>query len=148
MNKQLNLCPGKSVGAIIKNNEDKFLCLYRLKYPKGLAFLAGHINSGESPKMAVKREVKEEAGINILRLSCLFIEVFLNPCGRGDYDGHEWYVYKVLEWEGEVENMEESKHSFVKFLSWEEIQEYIKKGEYDPAWFNFVLPALALTCNL
>ena len=62
----MNLCPRKSVGAVIRDERGRYLCLYRLGFPKGLAFIAGHLDWTdedetilESPEIAVVREVQE-----------------------------------------------------------------------------------------
>lgn len=152
MNEQLNLCPGKSVGAIIKytrgdRDDSRYLCLYRKNFPTGLAFIAGHIDKHDAnPEAALQREAREESGLTILEKRLVLHRVFPNPCFRGgeEYDGHEWFVYLVTRWRGLPAVMEPDKHDFVKFLRWKEMVEYIKKGDYDPAWFNYILPALAL----
>lgn len=140
----MKLCPGKSVGAIIKDDKGHFLCLYRLKKLIGLAFPAGHIDDNESEEVALWREVFEETGLVVSKMKLILHQAFPNPCSRGDYDGHEWFVYLVEQWEGAPRRKEEDKHAFVRFLSWKEIEGYIKRKDYDPAWFNYILPALAL----
>lgn len=141
----MNLCPGKSVGAIIKNAAGQYLCLYRLKRPIGLAFIAGHIDpEDKSPEAALVREVEEEAGLKVINFKLIENKVLLNPCSRGlkeigrDYDGHEWFFYEVTGYEGEPQLMEPTKHQFVKFLSREEIKPYLSENDCDPAWLYFL----------
>lgn len=59
----------KSAGAIIyimKNNEPHYLLLH---YPsKHWEFAKGHIEKGEKPEQAAIREIKEETGIEDLRI--------------------------------------------------------------------------------
>lgn len=144
------LCPGKSVGAIIKNAKGEYLAQYRLKHPVGLAFVAGHIHEGEKPETAMIREVSEEVGLSVVRYSEILHQIFPNECSRGpkeigrQYDGHEWWVYDVTEWNGEPKIKEPEAHKFVKFMSLEEMLPYIKSGETDPAWFKYILPALKI----
>lgn len=125
-------CPGKSVGAVVRSPDGKYLALYRIKAPKGLAFVAGHIDEGETPEGAIIRELKEEAGITAVKVRELFHGVLSNPCSRG-FDEHEWWVFEALEWTGEHKNMEPAKHEWVKFCAKNEIQE-LMKGDCDPAW--------------
>lgn len=141
----MNLCPGKSVGAIIKNQDGQFLCLYRLKYPVGLAFIAGHVDpEDKTPENALIREVKEEADLTVKKFKLIANKVLLNPCARGlkeigkDYDGHEWFFYEVEEYEGEPKLMEPAKHKFVKFLSKEELKQYLTANDCDPAWLHYL----------
>ncbi len=146
----MNLCPGKSVGAIIKNEKSEYLCLYRLKHPTGLAFIAGHIDSTDkTPKDALIREVMEESGLKVVRCELVLNKVFPNPCARPPgYDGHEWFVYNVSKYEGKPKLMEPTKHRFVEFLSASVIAYYISKGEVDPAWFTYIIPELSLDITL
>jgi len=53
-----------SVGALIKN-KDKYLVINRNLYPPGYAGIAGHVQKNESIIEALKREVKEETGLEI-----------------------------------------------------------------------------------
>lgn len=147
----MSLCPGKSVGAIIKNDKGQYLCLYRLKHPVGLAFVAGHIDpEDEGPSYALVREVKEESGLNVIKCKLVLNRVFPNACNRRPsdnlfYDGHEWFVYNVDWYESEARLIEPAKHQFVKWMSVEEIYNYILRKDYDPAWFEMILPMLALS---
>ena len=142
----MNLCPGKSVGAIIKNAEGKYLCLYRLKHPVGLAFVAGHIDpEDEGPSYALVREVREESDLKMVRCKLILHRVFPNTCKASpNCNGHEWFVYNIDWYEGEAKLMEPDKHKFVKWLSVEEIYDYVLRKDYDPAWFEMILPMIAL----
>jgi len=116
----MNLCPGKSVGAVIRDKDGAILVLYRKKRPLGLALPAGHIDEGETPPDAMQREVYEETGLEVKRYREVLHSTFPNPCSRTDaagksYDGHEWWVYEVVEWSGVPRLMEPDKHEFVGF---------------------------------
>jgi 8-oxo-dGTP pyrophosphatase MutT (NUDIX family) len=128
-------CPGKSVGAVVRSTDGKYLALYRIKAPKGLAFIAGHIDENETPQAAVIRELKEEAGIAATEVREVFHGVLPNPCSRG-FDSHEWWVFEVVRWTGEPVNREPAKHAWVKFCTKSEIQEAMKAmtNACDPAW--------------
>ena len=139
---ELNLCPRQSVGAIIRDRytREKLLCLYRKKHPVGLAGIAGHLDyingNGklEGPFDALKREIREESGLVVTKFSHWHIHKILpNPCSRG-YDGHEWWVTSVTEYTGVAKLMEPDKHEFVKFMTVDEIMEYIFRNDVDPAW--------------
>jgi len=127
--------PCLAVGAIIKNKKGEYLALYRLKRPLGLAFPAGHVEIGEAPLDAFKREVFEETGLRVKR--SIFVLSFTMSlkffCDRGAKK-HRWYVYKVLEYSGKAYTKEKKKHSGVKFMSPKRIRDYIEKGDIDPSW--------------
>ena len=83
-----------SVGAIV-SNKGKILLIDRKQPPFGLAGPAGHIDANESPLQALKREVKEETGLNVLGSELVAKEfVTWNECSYG-VTSHYWYVYKV-----------------------------------------------------
>ena len=50
-----------SVGALIEKG-GKFLLIDRNLHPFGFACVAGHVDEGELPEEALKREAKEESG--------------------------------------------------------------------------------------
>lgn len=141
-------CPGRSVGAIIKNKTGEFLCLYRLKRPVGLALLAGHIDKGETPEQAIKREVLEEADLMVDKANLMWSGSIENECSRKDDDGfyyncHEWWIYYIVEWRGEPKDMEPEKHKFIKFMTLQEMNKYKDQPVFDPAWIH-ILKALRI----
>jgi len=136
------LCPRGSVGAIIKK-DGAYVMLYRKLGSKGLAGIAGHIDPGESPEQALVREVREESGIEVEGYSLVLHETFHNPCKLG-FDAHEWWVYEVTRWQGEPKLQEAEKHTFVRFMSPDEIRPYLQKEDADPAWSKCIFPKLGL----
>nr|WP_026522830.1 NUDIX domain-containing protein [Butyrivibrio sp. VCB2001] len=75
------------------------------KYPGGLVFPGGHIESGESLTESVIREMKEETGLTIRNPI---------PCGFKDWiqeDGTRYIVllYKTCDFEGELKSSEEGR---------------------------------------
>lgn len=152
---ELNLCPRKSVGAIITGScEDKLLCLYRKKHPVGLAGVAGHLDFIDEQKQilehpldALKREVLEESGVIVGAVELLFNGILPNTCSICDgnnYNGHEWYVYTVNARKGLPKLMEPDKHAFLKFMSINEIMKYVFCNDVDPAWL-YIWTYLGLT---
>ena len=134
----------RSVGAIVKNRRGEYLVEYRKEKPKGLAFPAGHIEVGESPDNAAKRELFEETGIRSKHVRRVLKVAILGCCKRGAKK-HLWYVYRVEEYSGQADTKEKKKHAFVKFMSPKKIREYIKLGDFDPAWVE-ILKQLGI-CN-
>ncbi len=134
---------GKSVGAIIKDREGRYLVQYRLKTPVGLALPAGHIEDDESAREALVREVLEETGVKIAEAEEVLNIAFPNPCAQG-HDFHRWWVFEVKEWSGKLRHREYEQHRFVRFMKPQEIKLYVLRGEYDPAWFDYIFPALGI----
>ena len=60
-----------NVGAIIVNREGLVLALERKKIPGSWQFPQGGLDEGETPLEAVKREVREETGIEAVHLELL-----------------------------------------------------------------------------
>lgn len=119
----------KSVGAIIKNEKGEILLIDRVKPPFGWAGPAGHIEEDETSEEALIREVKEETGIQVLEYDLLLHEfVQWNECSKGG-KGHDWYLFGVKEWEGEVKsNVEEAKG--IKWVG----KDQLKKFELEEVW--------------
>lgn len=138
----MNNKAGKSVGAIIKNEKGEYLVQYRLKEPRGLAMPAGHVDEGESVLEALRREVYEETGLEVLSAKEVYRGSFPSPRGVC-HDAHEWWAYEV-EVSGTPSLKEPTKHKFLCFMSPEKIQSYIEKKDYDPSWFEYILPTLGI----
>lgn len=82
-----------SVGLCLFNDNDQFLMFKLNKFPFGWTIPAGHVDSGESPIDAVKREAKEETGLEINQLShTSTLTIDKDGCRRGS-DRHKWDIY-------------------------------------------------------
>ncbi len=94
----------ESVGIFVFNSENKALFFERTIYPFAFAIPAGHLDAGEIAEIAVKRELKEETGIE-LDNARLFSEedVIGDKCRRGA-DNHKWHLYTA-----KIENIEDMK---------------------------------------
>ncbi len=57
--------PEPTVGALIRNQEGKLLLVTSHKWFDKLTIPGGHIELGETMEEAVRREVKEEVGLNV-----------------------------------------------------------------------------------
>lgn len=85
----------ESVGVFVFNEHNEALFFERIIYPFALAIPAGHLDSGENPNKAAKRELFEETGLEINDIK-LFSEedVIGDKCRRGA-DNHKWHLYTV-----------------------------------------------------
>lgn len=124
----------------IKNDEDKFLIQKTSKEKKGVwATTGGHVKSGQTFNEAIIEEVKEELGLDISKekFELVYTEKF-------DFAFMDVYYLEkninILDIKVQEEEVE-----FVKWLSIDEINDLINKGEFRkgniPA-FNRILEKL------
>jgi len=94
----------ESVGVFVFNENDEALFFERTIYPFAFAIPAGHLDTGEDAETAARRELQEEAGIEVADTK-LFSEedVIGDECRRGA-DNHKWHLYTA-----KVENVGEIK---------------------------------------
>lgn len=85
----------ESVGILVIF-EDKLLTFLRKIYPFSYAIPAGHLDKGELPGNAAKRELYEETGIsaNSLEIVKQNFEMPGDSCRRGS-DDHLWHLYRI-----------------------------------------------------
>ena len=88
-----------SVGAIITDEQGRFLLLDRRHEPYGFAGMAGHVDDGEEPADALMREGREEIGVNLLYFQYVCEEeVPWNHCrsdGAHRIEVHYWHLYRA-----------------------------------------------------
>jgi ADP-ribose pyrophosphatase YjhB (NUDIX family) len=116
-----------SVGALIERG-GKYLLIFRAQDPKCYAGVAGHVDEGEEPTDAIRREVNEESGLQLTESKLLFEEfVDWNWCRRG-VTGHYWRLY-ACQVTGEVQlNASETKS-----IDWYTPQQ-IRDLDFEPVW--------------
>lgn len=83
----------RSAGAFIVNGEGEFLIFLRRLYPLGWTLPAGHVDRGETPIDAVRREVFEEAGLSIAQFKQLTSEPLRGDSCRRGSDDHLWHLF-------------------------------------------------------
>jgi len=116
-----------SVGIIVGKN-NKILMIDRRNFPFGWACPAGHIDLGETPEEAAKREALEEIGLEIKKLK-LFMEIpdILNEC-RSGVKYHHWFGFT-----GEIEGEPQISSREAKDWAWIE-KENLKNLSLEPIW--------------
>jgi 8-oxo-dGTP pyrophosphatase MutT (NUDIX family) len=85
----------ESVGVIVTVG-DTLLTLLRQIYPFAYAIPAGHLDKGEQPEAAARRELEEETGITVSSLEIMKrnFEIPGDSCRRGS-DHHRWHLYRA-----------------------------------------------------
>ncbi len=85
----------ESGGVFIRNLQGKFLFFERLLYPFALTVPAGHVDTGEKPLEATRRETFEEVGLSAEDQDFHLIgteDIVGDSCSRGA-DAHRWHAY-------------------------------------------------------
>ena len=91
-------CDNKSVGVIIKNENNEVILLERARFPLGLAPPAGHIDEHGGYIEAAIAEVFEEVGIHLVPgdLKEVLHNIYIpNICRRLGGSHHTWRVYET-----------------------------------------------------
>ncbi|MBI4020755.1 MAG: NUDIX hydrolase [Candidatus Aenigmarchaeota archaeon] len=118
-----------SVGAVIRRG-GKILLIDRAIPPFGLAAPAGHVDPGETPEQAVRREVREETGLVVTKLRKLTeASVAWNWCSQG-VTGHDWHIYACRAM-GKVQVNEESRSA-----GWYPIKD-LPRLKLEPVWAHW-----------
>ncbi len=92
---------------LIRNDEVLLLRRFNTGYEDGkYSVIAGHIDEGEDFITAMKREAREEAGIDIARADLIPVQVMHRKSGN---DERVDYFFTSEVWTGPIVNMEPEK---------------------------------------
>lgn len=85
----------ESVGVLVVA-ENKLLVMFRQIFPFSFTIPAGHLDKGEIPIAAAKRELEEETGIVVSELAVVKenFDMVGDSCRRGS-DHHRWNLYRI-----------------------------------------------------
>lgn len=93
-------CDHRSVGVIIRNEDDDYLLLTRAKPPSGRAPVAGHVDEHGDWLAAAVAETVEEVGVRAAgRLNYVADGTLPNICRRTPthpVPGHAWMIYQAV----------------------------------------------------
>jgi nucleoside triphosphatase len=82
--------PEATVGALVVNSNGKVLLVTSNKWGDRYTVPGGHIELGERAEDAIKREVREETGLDVEPVELLLIQQAIYP---KDYYRHEHYIF-------------------------------------------------------
>ena len=105
--------PEATVGALIVNDKGEILLVRSYKWGRKYVVPGGHVELGERLETAIKREVKEEVGLEVEPVKLLSVQEAIYPV---DYIKREHYIF--------LDYLCRTHESKVK-LDGNEIQEYI-----------------------
>jgi nucleoside triphosphatase len=105
--------PEATVGALILNGKGEILLVRSYKWGTKYTVPGGHIELGERSETAVRREIREEVGLEVEPVRLLLVQEAIYPA---DYIKHEHYIF--LDYLCRTNSLE------VK-LDGKEIQEYV-----------------------
>ncbi len=94
-------CDNRSVGVLITDTHDRLLMFRRVKYPVGIAPVAGHVDEHGTYTIAARAEVMEEVGLTVTGLRRVTGGWVPYPCRRQPASatspqiGHQWAVYQA-----------------------------------------------------
>jgi nucleoside triphosphatase len=121
----VQLFPEATVGALVVNDKGEVLMVRSKKWGEKYTVPGGHIELGERAEDAIRREVKEETGLDSEPVELLIMQQAIYP---KDYHKHEHFIF--MDYVCKAKSME------VK-LDGRELQEY-----------TWVSPQQALKLNL
>jgi nucleoside triphosphatase len=82
--------PEATVGALIIKPNGEILLAKSSKWNNRFTVPGGHIELGERAEVAIKREVKEETGLEVDSVELLFVQQAIYP---KDYQKHQHFVF-------------------------------------------------------
>jgi len=94
----------------------------------------GHIEAGESPLVALQRELAEELGVVPLE------PVYLATIGGDRPEPWRLRLYVVTAWQGEAHNRQPEEHAEIRWCTLAEAQQRLAAAHSDfPRWLAAVL---------
>ena len=94
-------------------------------FPGAWDLFGGHVNDGESLEKALRREAKEELGIE--ELNCNWLGQVVDPVEPATI-----HVYVIQAWEGEPANAAPEEHTELRWFSATELPESEALDAYRP----------------
>ncbi len=97
-----------AAGVFVRDPAGKFLFYKRTEYPFVLTVPAGHIDEGETPEAAARRELHEETGLRAGNMQPIGTDEIADPCSGGA-NYHRWHAYLADTDHADVKILEEGE---------------------------------------
>ena len=118
--------PRAQVAAAVLRRDDTFLLGLRAAYPSVWDLPGGHVDDGETPAQAVRRELIEELSVEIdVRSSHLLTTVERTTVSMS--------VFVVDSWTGSPENADPEEHDDIRWFSLADLESLDLAGAAYPA---------------
>ena len=113
--------PEPTVGALIFNKRGKLLLVKSHKWKGKYVIPGGHIELGETAEQALKREVKEETGLEISNIKFVQLQEFI-------FDKHFWKKrhFIFLDYSGKTSSKKVKLNDEGQEFVWVSIKEALK----------------------
>jgi nucleoside triphosphatase len=120
--------PEPTVGALIINSKGSVLLVESSKWGGKLSIPGGHVEVGETIGQALKREVKEEVGIDIEVLGLLMIQDAINP--RNYHKPGKHFIFMDFLAEAKSENIRVDRREIQDFM-WVKPEKALKRRDVE-----------------
>ena len=127
------------VAAILQSGDCVLLCHRapdRRWYPDVWDFPGGHVEDGEGPEQALRRELTEEIGVDVGVVANAPVLHLID-----DRTGFDLIVWHVTRWTGTVQNRQPEEHDEVSWLAEAELRDLNYADESYPTVLLQILGA-------
>lgn len=83
----------EGAGVFVRNSSGQFLFFQRTEFPLLMAIPGGHVDKGEDPETAARRELLEETGIQANQLMKVVDDDIVGDSCSAGADCHKWVAY-------------------------------------------------------
>lgn len=129
----------KGIGAVVRNeNTPEQILMMDHKKLNTWTLPVGKAGSNENEEEAIKRELKEEVGIDVTNMKLLAKErTTFYPNGKKI--NPTLYLFEITSWNGRVKNMEPDKHTSVEWMTIDEIRNLPSLSEMTHMYLKYLI---------